>query len=245
MANQIISKRKIQQATTGYGIFLFLLIAVGGYFGYVNYSEYQSSQSAIENEQAQLSQLKGSADKAKKDFFALQTDLDTKNSGVKQSIEKILPSTEDFTNLARELDDYFRQTRPTENPMFLSDIRFNQPRVDKDRDYGTLPFSMTMSGNEDGFKQFLAQIEKSGELTNDSTSQSRLMDVSNINLAFVNENKSDSSTSAAASNTSNSSASTSTTGNEALAALNMVRSINVSMNLKAYFQKPLDDSTIK
>jgi len=245
MANQIITKRKIQQSTTGYGILLFLIIALGGYFGYQNYTEYQLTKAAFENEQSQINQLKGSADKAKKDFLALQTELDVKNSGVKQSIEKILPSTEDFTDLARDLDSYFRNTKTSSNPMFLSDIRFNISRVDKDKDYGTLPFSMTMSGNEEGFKQFLSQVEKSGELSSDTTSQSRLMDISNINLTFVNEQKSNTPTSSSATNIIENADGTISSGTEAVAALTKVRSINASLNLKAFFQKPLEDGTIK
>ena len=227
MANQILTLRKLQQSTTGYGILLVLIMLIGGYFGYQNYTEYQAAGQALDNEQAQLNQLRGSADKTKTDFLALKTEFDLKNNGLNQSIDKLLPSEEKFTDLARSLDEYFRNTTTSGNPMFMSDLRFNQARVEKNKDYNVLPFSMSITGNEDGLKDFLKYIENSGGLSGTLADQIRLMDINSINLSFQN-------------NSSNSNQNVS--GNEAISNLLQARSINATINLDAYFQKPLEET---
>jgi hypothetical protein len=69
------------------------------------------------------------ADKIKKEYGDLKKDMDKANSGVNESIEKILPASENFTDLARDLDKYFLNTSTGAAPMFLSDLRFNAARV--------------------------------------------------------------------------------------------------------------------
>lgn len=226
MTNQLLTKRKLQQATVRYGILLVLLLAGGGYLGLINYQEYQATKTAYENEQNHLAELKGSADKEKRDFIALKKDLDSQNIGVNQSIEKILPSTEEFTNLARELDKYFLNTSGSTSPMFLSDLRFNAAKVDANAEFGLLPFNATINGDENGLKTFLNYVENSGDLNNNS----RLLQIGNISLNYQSKD-------AAISSPTNSNA----TGNASESSV--ARPISASLNMNAYFQKPLEDLT--
>lgn len=229
MQNQLVTKRKLKSSIVQYALLTLAILLVGGYFGYVHYTEYQATKEAFDQENILISQLKGSADKSKKDYLELKKSLDTQNSGLNDSIEKIMPSGEDFTNLARELDKYFLNTKTGLNPMFLSDLRFNPPVVKATEDYGTLPFSMTFSGNEAGLTEFLNYVENSGDLNN----KTRLLDIDTFNLNYEN----DSNTAAAydengAVITDSSSTTTPTLPED--------RSITATMNLNAFYQKPVD-----
>lgn len=220
MKNQVFTKRKLSQVITQYSLITLLVLALGGYFGYQHYTEYQASRAALDKESRILTELKASADVAKTTYHALKKDMDAQNAGVNQSIEKILPSNENFTDLARELDKYFLNTRATNSPLFLSNLTFSSPNT-QGAEFAILPLSMSMSGDEQGLIAFLEYVENSGDLN----AKTRLLDFSSINLSY--------------------STTESTTGlteyvDTVANILNPVRTINASLNLRAYFQKPID-----
>ncbi len=212
MKTQLITKRKLQQSITHYVLISLLILAVGGYFAYRNYTEYQTTRSAFDSETTQLAQLKVASDKSNTDYLDLKKSLDTQNSGVNQSIDKILPPTEDFTTLARDLDKYFLNTTGQTFSLFLSDIRFNMPHVDGQSAFGVLPFTMSISGSDGGFREFLNYIEKTGDLND----QSRLLNIQSMNFSYDNSGNGD-------------------------AAISPVKNINASLNMNAYFQRPAAD----
>lgn len=223
MKTQLITKRKLQSSIMQFAIISLVILAIGGYFGYRNYTEYQATQSAFEAETNQLSQLKAAADKNNSEYLALKKTFDAQNSGVNQSIDIILPPNEDFTTLARKLDEYFINTSGQPNALFLSDLRFNPPRVDDQSEFGVLPFAMTIAGNDSGFRDFLNYIEQTGDLNG----QTRLLDISSMNFSFASNENSDASTIDGVTT-------------QALP----TKEISASINLNAYFQKPsADDKT--
>jgi|GEM_PF-6399811 len=222
MTNQLVTKRKIQQGIMKYALFTIAIVAIGGYFGFQHYNEYQAASTALSQENLKLAELKGAADKIKKEYGELKKDMDKANSGVNESIEKILPASENFTDLARDLDKYFLNTSFGVAPMFLSDLRFNAARTGAE-EFATLPFSMNISGDEVGLKQFLDFIEKSGDLN----SRSRLLDIASVTLSYQNRQ---------ASTEENAATSTPT-------ALSAAKLITASINLNAYFQKPLENNS--
>lgn len=229
MQNQLVTKRKLKSSIVQYALLTLAILLVGGYFGYVHYTEYQATKEAFDQENILISQLKGSADKSKKDYLELKKSLDTQNSGLNDSIEKIMPSGEDFTNLARELDKYFLNTKTGLNPMFLSDLRFNPPVVKATEDYGTLPFSMTFSGNEAGLTEFLNYVENSGDLNN----KTRLLDIDTFNLNYENDTNTAPAYDENGAVITDSSSTTTPVSPED-------RSITATMNLNAFYQKPVD-----
>jgi cell division protein FtsB len=222
MTNQLVTKRKIQQGIMKYALCTIAIVLIGGYFGFQHYNEYQAASTALSQENQKLAELKGAADKIKKEYGDLKKDMDKANSGVNESIEKILPASENFTDLARDLDKYFLNTSMGAAPMFLSDLRFNAARVGAE-EFATLPFSMNISGDEVGLKQFLDFIEKSGDLN----SRSRLLDIASVTLSYQNKPAATDDNSATATPT----------------ALSAAKAITASINLNAYFQKPLDNNS--
>lgn len=220
MKNQVFTKRKLNQAITQYVLITLIILGVGGYFGFQNYTEYQAARTALNSENETLATLKASADIAKTNYYALKKDMDAQNAGVNQSIEQILPSNEDFTDLARQLDKYFLNTSATTSPMFLSNLSFSNPNTQAG-ELAILPFNMSISGNEDGFKKFLEYVENSGDLN----AETRLLDFTSINLSYSTDQEV-----------------SPTTGTDETTAsvFSPVRTINASLNLRAFFQKPVE-----
>lgn len=217
MKNQIFTKRKLTQSITQYALITIFILVIGGYFGYRNYTEYQAARVAYDAEMISLSELRGTAETAKTNYLYIKKEMDAENAGVNESIEKILPSNEDFTDLARSLDKYFLNTKSTANELFLSNLSFGAPLI-ADTEFAVLPLSMSMTGDETGFKEFLQFIEKSGDL-NDET---RLLDFSNVSISFTGDE------------------SPAGTENGSAYIASPIRKLNASLNLKAYFQKPVE-----
>ncbi len=222
-STQVFTKRKMDQKIMQFALLTLLILGVGGYFGYMHYTEYQSAQTALGAENEKLTELRSSADKAKQDYLALKKELDTENLTVNQSIEKILPANEDFTNLARALDKYFLDTRGTAHPMFLSNLSFSETDKQDPSELAKLPFSMSISGDEDGLKAFLKNVEKSGDINEET----RLLDIVSISLGFIKP-------------TEQAGAETSTETGTTTAVYNPdVKNINSSLTLNAFYQKPV------
>ena len=80
---------------------------------------------------------------------------------------------------------------------------------------------MSISGNEDGFKKFLEYVENSGDLN----AETRLLDFTSINLSYSTDQEV-----------------SPTTGTDEITAsvFSPVRTINASLNLRAFFQKPVE-----
>ncbi len=223
--NQLITKRKLKNSLVQYSLIIALILVAGGYLGFTQYTEYQSTRIAFETGKETLDQLKSSADKAKVDYINLKKEFDQSNLGINDAIEQILPPEEDFTILARALDDYFLNTKPTNHPMFLSDLKFNNPRIDNKLDYTILPFTMNISGDEEGFKEFLKYINTTGDINQ----KTRLLKITNIGISFQKQPSND-----LMSGNTSSPLPNSLTSNSNL--------ITANVQLEAYFQKPLADN---
>lgn len=224
MKNQIFTKRKLSQSITQYALLTVLILAVGGYFAFQHYNEYQAARDAMQKESSQLLDLRAQAEQSKSSYLALKKDLDAQNAGINQSIELILPANEDFTNLARQLDKYFLDTRLTVSPMFLSNLSFAQPNT-QGNEFAILPFSMSLTGTENGLKDFLEYVENSGDLNE----KSRLLDFANLSLSYSSEESTPDGESGLDLSTA------------VPSSLAPARNVNVSLGMRAYFQKPIED----
>jgi cell division protein FtsB len=229
MTNQIFSKRKLNQSIVQFAIITLVILVVGAYFGYKHYTEYQSATAALEEESAKISELKAAADQTKQSYLTLKKEMDAENVTVNQAIEQILPSNEDFTNLARELDKYFLNTANTANPMFLSNLSFDEPVIANDSELAILPLKMSFDANETSFKNFLKFIENSGDL-NEKT---RLLDIVSITFNYVANDGSGQNPETVEGETM-----IPTTSSY----LNNIRNVSASVSLNAYFQKPVNST---
>lgn len=211
-----------------YALITLAVLVVGGYFGYKNYSEYQGTHGAFEEETSTLASLKANQEKTEKDYIALKKNFDTQNSGVNQSIDLILPASEDFTTLARKLDSYFNGTTPLSTAVFLSDLRFSNPIIDAQHEFGILPFSMSITGSETGFEDFLRYVESSGDLN----SKSRLLSINTMNVSYDSDPVPTTTTMTSPIDGSIITVPATVTDQQ----------ITASLNMNSYFQKPADST---
>jgi len=222
MKEKKIIKRNLEREMMNYIVALVVVLLVGGVFGVLRFREMQRQQQAYNDGQEMILRLQSTSNKVSTTFNDLNTQLKNKNSTVLQTMESAFPGNENYTDLAREIDEYFLRNNTAATPIFLSDLRFNQARYDNAKDYAILPFNMTITASRKSFNNFLSFIENSGDLT----SKSRLMDITSISMSFDK-------------------APTVTTATDAttVSADPNDEKLNVSMAFNAYFQKKTPTQT--
>ena len=102
---------------------------------------------------------------------------------VRNAVDGVLPSEENYTALTKTLDDFVLTLNRQSPSIFMSNLKFSQPRMDADEEYAILPFSMTLSTTRANLERFLQYTENSGSLDD----ASRLLDVRSITINFPGE----------------------------------------------------------
>ena len=208
--------RKNYSKSTRTYIFLTVIVLIASIvYGYIQYQKLSTVNLAIANGQTQLRDLQSAEKQISADYAAIKDVYEENFDTIRTSIEQVYPSEEYYTRLTRLLDNYvIMNNQTTLNPIFMSDLRFSSPRIDKENDYAILPFTLTLSTSRDNFEKFLAFVENSGSLEEGV----RLMDIRSITMSLP-------------------SSEVSTFGSTVESDIPLM---NVSMSLNAYFQIPPD-----
>jgi|GEM_PF-642887 len=220
MATAVLQKRNYAKSVRTYMVLILVTVLLAGFYGYTQYLKLSGAQDALAKEQAQITDLQTVQGQTSTDLTNLKADFDQKYAGILDSLEAVYPSGQDYTKLTAALDAFFLGNNSSFNPVFVSDLKFGQPRNDASVDYAVLPVTMTITGTQDNFNKFLQYAQNSGVLTGNLKDSNRLIDIRSISINF---------------NSSNNQNSTPTVSGVATQGQQM---INVSVTLNAYFQKP-------
>lgn len=98
-----------------------------------------------------------------------------------KKIVTILPSDENYTDLTRQLDNYFAEHDTPGNPIFQSSLRFGKGGpVEPMPGVSSLPVNMNIEATRDNFFKLLEFVNNSGSLETGT----RLMEINSIQLNF-------------------------------------------------------------
>jgi len=169
------------------GTFAFLTVVVlvaAGVYGYTQFSKLTEVNDALAKGQSTLSQLQTAEKRISSDYAAIKSVYDDNFNTIKESINAVYPSEEQYTDLTRLLDEFMAaNNQETLNPIFMSDLKFSAPRIDKENDYAVLPFTISLTTTRDNFEKFLEFVESSGSLDTGI----RLMEVKKISISFPSQ----------------------------------------------------------
>lgn len=213
---QAAPRKNYSKGIRTYFILSAVVLIAAGVYGYFQFTDLMEVQRAIANGRTTLAELQAAESQNAEIYATQKRNYDEQFSTIKESINEVFPVEEDYTDLTRKLDEFMSENNNTTlNPIFMSDLKFSRPRIDEESGYAVLPFSLTLSTTRDNFEKFLAFIESSGSLEN----RIRLMEVKSISLNFPNQEITP----------------FATTEN-----ISEIPTMNVSVNLNAYFQAPPD-----
>ena len=163
--------------------FSIALVLFGGsaVYGTMQYKfVFAESQAVVENG-ATRDAIQNELKIEKEAFQKFAEERAKKQSDYMKKISSILPPDENYTDLARTLDDYFAQNDTPDNPIFESSLRFGKGApVSGSQDISSLPISMNLEGTRANFFKFLNFINSSGSLETGI----RLMEINSIQLNF-------------------------------------------------------------
>lgn len=203
-------KRGIQT----YIVLTVIVLIAAGVYGFFQFQELSEVRRAIASGQTTLADLQSSERTISNTYTEIKSVYDDNFSTIKESINAVYPTEEEYTDLTRLLDDFItKNNQTTLNPIFMSDLKFSNPRIDQENDYAVLPFTLTLSTTRDNFEKFLAFVENSGSLDTGV----RMMDIKSISINFPSQQ---------------------TTSFVTAVEESQVPTMNVSVSLNAYFQPP-------
>lgn len=162
--------------------FLALIIFAGStFYGITNWNLLQASAAAVAENQKEIENISEVFKKTKDEFQAFSDKQGKRQKDFQKKISSILPLDENYTELAKQLDDYFAAADKPGNPMFQGTLNFQKGQPVKDAvGISVLPFSMGLEGTRDNLFKFLQFVQDSASLENGI----RLMEIKNIDLTF-------------------------------------------------------------
>lgn len=202
------SHNSIFRASNIYLAFALLLIAGSAVYGFWNFRIFQQEQSAIADNEKQLKIITATFQNTEKEFRGFAQERAKKQEEYAKKIVNILPLDEQYTELTRQLDNYFEEHDKPGNPLVQTSLRFGKGAVvEGAAGISVLPVSMNIETTRENFFRFLDFVESSGSLE----SNTRFLEIKSIQLNFPE-------------------------GGEALK--DARQKINVTLEINAYYQTP-------
>lgn len=169
------------RASNIYILFALVIFAGSTFYGITNWNLLQASAAAVQENQKEIENISGLFTKTKDEFQVFADEQAKRQKDFQKKIGSILPLDENYTDLAKQLDDYFATADKPGNPMFQGSLNFQKGQVVKDATgISVLSFSMGLEGTRDNLFKFLKFVQDSGSLE----SGIRLMEIKNIDLSF-------------------------------------------------------------
>jgi len=205
-----LPRRNYQKQIRTYTVVTVIVFIAALVYGFLQYQKLAEAKTAIEQGQEKLIEMQTFKNRIADQYTTINTSFNEDFRDIREAINGTLPKNEDYTKLTQILDAFVNDLNKRSPTIFMSNLRFSQPRLDNDKGYAVLPFSMTLSTTKDNFERILQYVESSGSLDEGS----RLLSINSITINFPTKQvKSDSSSD---------------------------NDLSVSLSLNAYFQLPAD-----
>ncbi|MBI2453614.1 hypothetical protein HYV58_00360 [Candidatus Peregrinibacteria bacterium] len=164
-----------------YAVLAILILAGGAAYGVFQYRIFDQEHKAIESNAVRLEALNRQISDGQTQYQALAEASSQKHAGLQKKLSAILPEGENYTDLTRQLDNYFAERDSLTNPILQSSLAFNKGVPVKDMPgLSALPMTMNIEATRKNFFHFLEYVSNSGTLE----SGTRLMDIKSVNLNF-------------------------------------------------------------
>lgn len=178
-----IPRKNYQRQIRTYVVITAVIGIAAIVYGFFQFQDLSAARSALEDGQTRLSEMTSFETQIAEQYSTLKTAFDQDFENVRSAVDGVLPSEENYTALTKTLDDFVLTLNRQSPSIFMSNLKFSQPRMDADEEYAILPFSMTLSTTRANLERFLQYAENSGSLEDGS----RLLDVRSITINFPGE----------------------------------------------------------
>lgn len=178
-----VPRKNYQRQIRTYVVVTVVIGVAALVYGFFQFQDLSAARTALANGQQQLSEMTSFETQISSQYATLKTAFDQDFENVRSAVNGVLPTEENYTALTKTLDDFVLTLNRQSPSIFMSNLKFSQPRMDADAEYAILPFSMTLSTTRANLERFLRYAENSGSLDD----ASRLLDVRSITINFPGE----------------------------------------------------------
>ncbi len=164
-----------------YALLCLIIVVCIGFFSYQKWQEYSISTQAVSKNKELIVALRNKASDEKSLYESKKDGFNNLNKEIEEKLKYILPASDNYTELTRQIDAFEEELSRKNNPFEVSNIDYQS--IIETENYSVLPFRMNIKSSDENFTQFLHLIENSGALDD----QIRLMDIQSIRLNFSDE----------------------------------------------------------
>ena len=176
-----ILKSRQKSYIKAYAVLCRVIGILMGFYSYQKWEQYSSAVALVEANENLIGALKDASAEESADYDDKRDTFEDLQSQINNSLTKILPVTDNYQRLTRQLDAFEDEIATKNNPFEISNISFQE--VEEVDNFAILPVRMTIESSNDNFTKFLHYIESSGSLN----TEIRLMDISSIRLNFKDD----------------------------------------------------------
>ncbi len=164
---------QINKSISKYGIILIILLIINIFFSF----KFYKVKTELNNLKNESEELDNKLDSSEADYIKFKSDTESQKAKYSQTLDSVLPSNEDITNLNRQIEDFANSIDSSSSPIYLEKISYGNSEQDKNSpNLYLLPFSVGFKSSEENFYKMLKFIESSGNIEN----KVRLMEVTKI-----------------------------------------------------------------
>jgi len=173
-----IQRQRQKMHIKAYAVLCLVVLLVMGFFSYQKWQEYSVIKLAANANVALISELRNEVTEEKIQYEDLKNEADSLNKEIEEKLQYILPPTDDYTELTRQLDTIEEELATVNDPFDVSNLDYQS--VQTTEEFSVLPVRMNIRSSAENFQKFLHIVETSGSLDD----RLRLFDISSIRLNF-------------------------------------------------------------
>lgn len=161
-----------------YAFLLLMVAGVIGFYSYQKWQEYSVMKMAVAANVSLVDELRNEVTEEKVLYEDIKDDAAALNQEIEEKLQFILPPTDDYTELTRQLDSIEEELASVNDPFEVSNLDYQSAQTTEE--FSVLPVRMNIRSSAKNFQKFLHIVETSGSLDD----KLRLFDVSSIRLNF-------------------------------------------------------------
>lgn len=173
-----IQRQRQRMHIKAYAFLLLMVAGVIGFYSYQKWQEYSVMKMAVAANVSLVDELRNEVTEEKVLYEDIKDDAAALNQEIEEKLQFILPPTDDYTELTRQLDSIEEELASVNDPFEVSNLDYQSAQTTEE--FSVLPVRMNIRSSAKNFQKFLHIVETSGSLDD----KLRLFDVSSIRLNF-------------------------------------------------------------
>lgn len=166
-----------------YTVLIVLIAIFIGFFVVDRYGDFAHKTSVISYIETSVNELRAEKDVMSSDEAEINKSYTEQMAEVDSALAAVFPSSENYTEIVKEFDKFFKKIHSIANEAVVTSIKFDNVAKSKNGGSDILPFTVNLTVTKKNFDEFLKYVYESGDLKN----KSRLFEIKSFSLSIPPE----------------------------------------------------------